>query len=111
MSTKDEDEPRPKDRGGAGGELSRGADAGDGRLAEAARLAARVRHEINNALTGLVGQTQLLLREELSEKARRRVHAVEQLAARVRDAAAELRALESADGAVREGSGAEAKGD
>ena len=98
MPTKDEDGPRPKDREGAGRESRRRADADDGRLAEAARLAARVRHEVNNALTGLVGQTQLLLREELSEKARRRVHTVEQLAARIRDAAAELRALEKPDG-------------
>lgn len=111
MPKKDEVGPRPKNFEGVGRELSGGADADEGRQSEAARLASRVRHEINNALTGLVGQTQLLLREELSETARRRVQAVEQLAARIRDAAAELRTLETPDSAAQVGGGAGTKGD
>jgi signal transduction histidine kinase len=64
------------------------------RLTEFADLAARVRHEINNPLTGLIGQAQLLLREELSDTARRRVQTIEQLANRIRDTVAELRAVQ-----------------
>ena len=64
------------------------------RLVEFADLAAHVRHEINNPLTGLIGQAQLLLREELSETARRRVQTIEQLASRIRDIVAELRAVQ-----------------
>ena len=36
------------------------------RINEIADLVTRVRHEINNPLTGVLGQAQLLLREELS---------------------------------------------
>lgn len=64
------------------------------RLAEAAEVAARVRHEVNNPLTGLIGQTQLLLREDLSPTARRRVQTIEQLAERIRDTVAELRQVQ-----------------
>ena len=66
------------------------------RLDEFAALAARVRHEINNPLTGLIGQAQLLLREELSATARRRVQTIEQLALRIRDTVAELRSVQRA---------------
>ncbi len=52
---------------------------------------ARIRHEINNPLTGVIGQSQLLLREPLSATARRRVETIEQLAGRIRDTVAELR--------------------
>ena len=68
------------------------------RLAEAAELAARVRHEVNNPLTGLIGQTQLLLREDLSPTARRRVQTIEQLAERIRDTVAELRQVQPLTG-------------
>jgi signal transduction histidine kinase len=61
------------------------------KLAEIAERVARVRHEINNPLTGVLGQAQLLLREDLSEAARKRVETIEQLAARIRDTVAELR--------------------
>ena len=44
----------------------------EARLDEVADLITRVRHEINNPLTGVLGQAQLLLREELSESARSR---------------------------------------
>lgn len=61
------------------------------KIDEIAELVARVRHEINNPLTGVLGQAQLLLREELSDKARKRVQTIEELAVRLRDIAAELR--------------------
>ena len=61
------------------------------KLKEVADLVAHVRHEINNPLTGVIGQTQLLLREELSVSARRRVETIEQLAVRIRDTVAQLR--------------------
>src|SRR3954447_13192067 len=63
----------------------------EARLMEIADLVAHVRHEINNPLTGVLGQAQLLLREELSPSARRRVETIEQLAARIRDIVAQLR--------------------
>ena len=63
----------------------------EAKLTEIADLIAHVRHEINNPLTGVLGQAQLLLREELSPKARQRVETIEQLAARIRDIVAQLR--------------------
>jgi signal transduction histidine kinase len=63
-------------------------------LAEVADLVAHVRHEINNPLTGVIGQAQLLLREELTETARRRVETIEQLATRIRDTVAQLRQIQ-----------------
>ena len=64
------------------------------RINEIAELVAHVRHEINNPLTGVLGQAQLLLREELNEKARKRVETIEQLAMRLRDIVAELRQVQ-----------------
>lgn len=64
------------------------------RMTEIAELVAHVRHEINNPLTGVLGQAQLLLREELSESARRRVVTIEQLAGRIRDTVAQLREVQ-----------------
>ncbi|MGB7924543.1 MAG: histidine kinase dimerization/phospho-acceptor domain-containing protein [Pyrinomonadaceae bacterium] len=64
------------------------------RLTEVADLVAHVRHEINNPLTGVIGQAQLLLREELSATARRRVETIEQLAGRIRDTVAQLREVQ-----------------
>jgi two-component system NtrC family sensor kinase len=61
---------------------------------EVADLVAYVRHEINNPLTGVIGQTQLLLRENLSEQARRRVETIENLALRIRDSVAQLRQVQ-----------------
>ncbi len=66
----------------------------EARLAEIADMAAHVRHEINNPLTGLLGQAQLLLREDLSDSSRRRVQIIEQLATRIRDVVAELRVIQ-----------------
>lgn len=63
------------------------------RLQEAAELMAYVRHEINNPLTGIIGQAQLLLRGELEATTRRRVETIEQLAIRIRDTVAQLRTV------------------
>ncbi|HEV7374970.1 MAG TPA: histidine kinase dimerization/phospho-acceptor domain-containing protein [Pyrinomonadaceae bacterium] len=63
----------------------------EAKLTEIADLIAHVRHEINNPLTGVLGQAQLLLREELSARARQRVETIEQLATRIKDIVAQLR--------------------
>jgi signal transduction histidine kinase len=75
----------------------------EARLTEVSDLAARVRHEINNPLTGLIGQAQLLLREELSDTARRRVQTIEHLANRIRDTVAELRDVQPPTSRTRDG--------
>ena len=64
------------------------------KMEDVAELVSRVRHEINNPLTGVLGQAQLLLREDLNEKARKRAQTIEQLAIRLRDIAAELRQVQ-----------------
>ena len=66
----------------------------ESRLDEVAELIARVRHEINNPLAGVLGQAQLLLREELSEGARKRAETIEELAIRLRDVVAQLRQIQ-----------------
>ena len=66
----------------------------EARLEEMADLVARVRHEINNPLTGVLGQSQLLLREELSDRARKRALTIEDLAIRMRDIVAQLRLVQ-----------------
>ena len=66
------------------------------KLTDAAALVARVRHEINNPLAALLGQAQLLLREEdLSEKSRRRASTIESQAKRIEEIVAELRDLQT----------------
>jgi signal transduction histidine kinase len=61
------------------------------KLEQVAELVARVRHEINNPLTGVLGQAQLLLREDLSERARKRAQTIEDLAIRLKDIVGQLR--------------------
>ena len=90
-----ENEPRSGGSAARGEEQRRAADDCAERLTEFAALAAHVRHEINNPLTGLIGQAQLLLREELSDTARRRVQTIEQLANRIRDTVASLREIQT----------------
>ena len=65
------------------------------KVKNAAALITRVRHEINNPLAALLGQAQLLLREELSESARKRVETIESLAIRIRDTVGELRTVQT----------------
>ena len=65
------------------------------KMTEAATLIARVRHEINNPLAALLGQAQLLLREELPDKPRKRVETIESLAVRIKDIVAELRGIQT----------------
>ena len=64
------------------------------KINEMVDLVARVRHEINNPLTGVLGQAQLLLREELNEKARKRAETIEELAIRLRDIVGQLRKVQ-----------------
>ena len=76
------------------------------KLEETANLVARIRHEINNPLTGVLGQAQLLLREDLSERSRKRVKTIEDLALRLRDVVAQLREVQkpaAEDGQSAEG--------
>ncbi len=75
------------------------------KLEETADLVARIRHEINNPLTGVLGQAQLLLREDLSERSRKRVKTIEDLALRLRDVVAQLREVQrpGSDGEINGG--------
>ena len=68
------------------------------KLEETADLVARIRHEINNPLTGVLGQAQLLLREDLSDRSRKRVQTIEDLAIRLRDIVAQLREVQRPSG-------------
>jgi signal transduction histidine kinase len=65
------------------------------KLTDAAALVARVRHEINNPLAALLGQAQLMLREDLAEKLRKRVETIEKLAIRIKETVAELRDVQN----------------
>jgi two-component system, NtrC family, sensor kinase len=64
------------------------------KMTETADVVARVRHEINNPLAALLGQAQLLLREELPDKPRQRVETIEKLATRIKEIVAELRGIQ-----------------
>ena len=64
------------------------------KLEDTAELVARIRHEINNPLTGVLGQAQLLLREDLTERSRKRAQTIEDLALRLRDVVAQLREVQ-----------------
>jgi signal transduction histidine kinase len=66
----------------------------EAKMDEVADLITRVRHEINNPLTGVLGQAQLLLREELPERARKRAETIEALSIRIRDIVAQLRQVQ-----------------
>ena len=66
------------------------------KLADAASLVARVRHEINNPLAALLGQAQLLLREQdLNEKSLRRASTIESQAKRIEEIVGELRNIQT----------------
>src|SRR2546422_7722672 len=70
------------------------------KMTDAAAVVAHVRHEINNPLAALLGQAQLLLREELSDKPRTRVETIEKLAVRVKEIVGELRGIQTPAAAV-----------
>ena len=70
------------------------------KLSEAAELVARVRHEINNPLAALLGQAQLLLREDLGEKSRRRAETIESQAKRIEEIDGQLRAVQAPPSAL-----------
>jgi signal transduction histidine kinase len=70
------------------------------KLTDAAALVAHVRHEINNPLAALLGQAQLMLREELPDKPRRRVETIEKLAIRIKETVAELRDVQTPVAAI-----------
>ena len=70
------------------------------KLTDAAALVARVRHEINNPLAALLGQAQLMLREELSDKSRKRAETIEGQAKRIEEIVAELRDIQTPVAAV-----------
>jgi signal transduction histidine kinase len=88
--------PGENSSGGSDGEEKLRALVADyeARMDEVADLITRVRHEINNPLTGVLGQAQLLLREELNERARKRAETIEALAIRIRDIVAQLRQVQ-----------------
>ncbi len=66
------------------------------KLDEIADLAATVRHGVNNPLAGIIGQVQILLRSEIPSDLRAQLESIEQLALRVRDNVALLRAIQRA---------------
>ena len=70
------------------------------KLTDAAALVARVRHEINNPLAALLGQAQLMLREELSDKSRKRAETIESQAKRIEEIVGELRDIQTPVAAV-----------
>jgi len=70
------------------------------KMTDAAALVAHVRHEINNPLAALLGQAQLLLREELAAKTRERTETIEKLAIRIKEIVAELRQVQTPVAAV-----------
>jgi signal transduction histidine kinase len=68
----------------------------EAKLSAAASLVARVRHEINNPLAALLGQAQLLLRDqELNDKQRRRTETIESQAKRIEEIVGELRSIQT----------------
>src|SRR5438477_7373574 len=70
------------------------------KLTAAAELMARVRHEINNPLAALLGQAQLLLRDELNDRSRRRADIIESQAKRIEEIVAELREIQTPVAAI-----------
>ena len=70
------------------------------KMTDAAALVAHVRHEINNPLAALLGQAQLLLREELAGKSRERAETIEMLAIRIKEIVGELRQVQTPVAAV-----------
>jgi signal transduction histidine kinase len=66
----------------------------ENRIDEIAELVSRVRHELNNPLTAILGQAQLMLRENLDDKARQRAETIEHLARRLAKTVGDLREIQ-----------------
>jgi len=96
MAESEEQATTPAAEGTADQDLSKIIAEHEQRLDDIAQLVARVRHEINNPLTGVLGQAQLMLREELSETARKRAETIEGLAIRLADIVGQLRDVQKA---------------
>jgi len=62
----------------------------EARLTQLSGQITHARHEINNALTGIIGHSQLLLREELNVKSRNRVESIQQLSNRIGELVANI---------------------
>lgn len=77
----------------------------EARMTEAAALITHVRHEINNPLAALLGQAQLLLREDLSADCRTRVEKIEGLAIRIKGIVDELRSVQKPVAAINRDAG------
>lgn len=66
----------------------------DAQIQQTSAVVSHARHELNNLLTGILGQAQLaIMREELTPSARRRIEALEGLAKRMKDTIAELNSI------------------
>jgi len=75
------------------------------KMTDAANLVTYVRHEINNPLAALLGQAQLLLREQdLSDKSRRRAETIEQQAKRIEEIVGQLRDIQTPPSALNRAS-------
>ena len=70
------------------------------KLTDAATLVASLRHEINNPLAALWGQVQLLLREDLGERARERVEKIAAQAQRIQGMVGALRDIQNPAAAI-----------
>jgi len=85
------DDPLLLDPATAHGELRELLARQDAHITDLTARVSHTRHELNNLLTGVLGQAQLvLMREELTPTARRRLETLEELAKRMRDAVAGL---------------------
>jgi len=70
------------------------------KLTDAATLVASLRHEINNPLAALWGQVQLLLREDLGERARERVEKIAAQVQRIQGMVGALRDIQTPAAAI-----------
>jgi signal transduction histidine kinase len=74
-------------------------EATDVRVAEMIRVIRRVRHDINNPLTSVMAETQLILMDadDLSEEQKRGLETIEAMAGRIRDLTQELHEITVTD--------------
>jgi signal transduction histidine kinase len=91
MSQKEKPTPNPTDENKR---LRKLISEYEKKIDEIADEVSRVRHEINNPLTAILGQSQLLLREELNEQARKRAETIEDIARRLAKTVGDLRQIQ-----------------